>query len=145
MKNIEKYWETKDAFEAYQSFLRKGGNVDTTLTEWLDEEYVEPQPPTLLEAAENFRTRLTSPMTRKQTTYAEDYAAFADAIVREKRKPVRNCDMYKTATEAFDAFTKMCFFHRCEDCRFGTLQKDRRVDCRFIWFFDEVKGETNGK
>ena len=48
MKNIEKYPNTKDALEAYNSLAFKTVSFDT----WLECEFEEPRVSTLLEAAE---------------------------------------------------------------------------------------------
>lgn len=48
MKNIEKYTNTKDALEAYNSLDSKTVSLDT----WLECEFEEPRVPTLLEAAD---------------------------------------------------------------------------------------------
>ena len=48
MKNIEKYQNTKDALEAYNSLDSKTVSFDA----WLVCEYEEPRVPTLLEAAQ---------------------------------------------------------------------------------------------
>lgn len=97
MKNIEKYPNTKDALETYNSLDFKRVPFDM----WLECEFEKPRFPTLLEAAEAVTTAWYADghdgvleSVRKHVT------DLADAIAREKRKPVRNCDRYATAAEA---------------------------------------------
>ena len=47
MKNIEKYTNTKDALEVYNTI----GDKRIPFNDWLELEYKDPPPPTLLEAA----------------------------------------------------------------------------------------------
>lgn len=53
---------------------------------------------------------------------------------------VRNLDKYKTADEASDAFGKMCLPRCCEECCFDKLRTDK-VDCRFLWLYEEAEKE----
>ena len=95
MKNIEKYPNTKDALKAYDGLEPKNMPFD----KWLESEYEEPREPTLLETAEELKNVLK----RKDTVFSDVVVAFSsltDAIEREKRKPVRNFDKYKTPKEA---------------------------------------------
>lgn len=72
-------------------------------------------------------------------TYADRIKA---AHEREKRKPIRNCDRYGTANEAFGAFEKMCFSTRsCKDCPIYTFSKEHGVSCRFVWLYEEAVKE----
>ena len=105
MKNIEYYRNTKDALDAYVGAYRKDEIGDRPFDIWLECEFEEPRKPTLLEAAEAVTT----------AWYADGHDGvlesvrkhvidLADAIAREKRKPVLNCNAYGTADEAVDAF-----------------------------------------
>lgn len=49
MKNIEKYTNTKDAIEAWDTYRYGGGGTPFDI--WLECEFEEPRKPTLLEAA----------------------------------------------------------------------------------------------
>ena len=40
------------------------------------------------------------------------------AYEREKAKPVRNCDKYRTADDAYDGFIEFCRKYTCGQCRF---------------------------
>lgn len=97
MKNIEKYPNTKDAPETYNSLDFKRVPFDI----WLECEFEKPRFPTLLEAAEKVKTTWESQWQYGSlSVVAKAIGHLADAIAREKRKPVRNCDRYATAAEA---------------------------------------------
>ena len=63
----------------------------------------------------------------------------ADAIEREKKKPVRNFDKYKTADDAYEGSEKFCYKSKCLECRY----KDIYPECRFAWLYDEAKNEDS--
>ena len=103
MKNIEKYNETKCALDAYNQSKSKNIPFDA----WLELEYKEPSMQTLLEAAETVTTIWKSkPHEGSLTNFLNAIANLAEAIEREKKKPVRNFDMYKTADEAYEGSEK---------------------------------------
>mgnify|MGYP004637294095 CR=1 FL=1 len=126
MKNMEKYPKTADALEAYAAY--KGDSIGGVPFErWLKLEYVEPREPTLIEAAEAViaaRWRV-SDLTNK----LDDLIAVID---REKRKPVRNLDVYKTASDACKAFEKFCSGRPCDGCGFSGQT------CTIAWLYAEA-------
>lgn len=89
MKNIEKYTNTKDALEAYNSIA----NESIPFDEWLKSEYEDPSDRTLLEAAAEMVYAWTSEFKPYYPARVSNaIIRLSDAIDREKRKPVRNCD-----------------------------------------------------
>lgn len=135
MKNIEKYTDTKDALEAWNEYHDGGG--DMSFAEWSQREYEAPRTPTLLEAAEAVTNTWNAKMPYGSLSrVARAIGHLADAIARET--PVRNCDRYRTAKEAFYAFKKMCSTRRCEDCEFDKPGKSQRISCRFNWLYAEA-------
>lgn len=100
MTNIEKYPNTNDALEAWS---RASGIQPFSV--WIHEDYVDQEPPTLLETAERFIVGVRS------------IKDLREAIIRERKnqKPVRNCDRFATAEEAVAEFMKLCA-SGCEPC-----------------------------
>ena len=100
MKNIEKYPNTNDALEAYNSLAFKTVSFDT----WLECEFEEPRVPTLLEAAEELKglwdKSISSCQSVKLETWNDAIDRLSDAIEREKCKPVRNHDNGNAADRA---------------------------------------------
>ena len=95
MKNIEKYTNTKDALDAYNSLASKTVSFDA----WLVCEYKEPHAPTLVEAAQEMtRTRESQWQYGHLSIVEKAVRNLSRAIEREKRKPVRNCDRPECAT-----------------------------------------------
>lgn len=135
MKNIEKYPNTKVALEAYNQLKSKNVPFD----KWLELEFEEPREPTLLDVAEELKNVLK----QKDISLSDVAVAFSRltaAIEREKRKPVRNCDKYKTADEASRAFTWMCDNMSCQHCPYN---QGRAFKCKFAWLYAEAgKEET---
>ena len=131
MKNIEKYHESKDALNAYNSIISKKVPFDV----WLECEYEEPPKPTLLEAAEAIVKIVTStPTSVKRNLFRE----LRLAVEREKAKPVRNCDKYRTANDAFAGFNKMCNEKKCSMCPFSA-ERNKCLNCSFNWLFAEAE------
>lgn len=60
MKNIEKYPNTEDALNAWLRTEAVKGGDGQPLEGWLCEEYAEPKPPSLLEAAKAARDWMSS-------------------------------------------------------------------------------------
>lgn len=138
MKNIEKYQNTKDALEAYNQSKSK----DIPFEVWLELEYTEPRMQTLLEAAKTVTTVWKSkPHEGSLTNFLNVIANLEDAIEREKKKPVRNCDKYKTANEAYEGSEEFCHKSKCLECRY----KDVYPRCRFAWLYDEVEKEDENE
>lgn len=127
MKNIEKYTNTKDALEAYNKLDFKKVPFD----EWLESEYEEP---TLLEAAED----AANEWFLKGFNH-DKMSKLLDAVIREKKKPVRNFDKYKTAKDANEGFIKFCDIKECDKCRYGS---SRGSGCRIDWLYDEAENEA---
>lgn len=114
MKNIEKYPNTKDALKAYDGLEPKNMPFD----KWLELEFEEPREPTLLDVAEELKNVLK----QKDISLSDVAVAFSRltaAIEREKRKPVRNFDKYKTPKEASKAFSLICDNIACEHCPYN--------------------------
>ena len=135
MKNIEKYPNTKDAMEAYNKL-----NSRELFETWLELEFEEPREPSLLEAAEAVIDEWYYPYKNVTSNDLGDkIVELKKAIEREKRKPVRNCDKYKTAEEACDDFTKMCKGNICNICHLHYCG----TNCQFAWLYEDAgKEET---
>lgn len=56
------------------------------------------------------------------------------ALKREKAKPVRNCDKYKTAKGALAGFNEMCDGKTCYRCPFSA-ERNECISCRFNWLY----------
>ena len=133
MKNIEKYPNTKVALEAYNQLKSKNVPFD----KWLELEFEEPREPTLLDVAEELKNVLK----QKDISLSDVAVAFSRltaAIEREKRKPVRNCDKYKTVDEASKAFTLMCDNMSCQHCPYN---QGRAFKCKFTWLYATAEKE----
>ena len=128
MKNIEKYTNTKDAIAAYNKLDFKRVPFDI----WLECEYEEPHVQTLLEAAEAV----------VKVGYGTFVADLRSAVEREKAKPVRNCDKYRTAKDAFAGFNKMCEEKKCSTCPFSA-ERNECLNCSFNWLFAEAEKEVS--
>lgn len=114
MKNIEKFPRTNDALEAWRQSCE--GGVYLSFDEWAQREYEAPRVPTLLEAAEAVKNTWYSHLPEGSLSrVATTISHLADAIAREKAKPVRNCDRFATAEEAVAEFMKICD-KECEPC-----------------------------
>lgn len=136
MKNIEKYQNTNDALEAYNSLNIKNLPFD----EWLGCEYEEPRQLTLLEAAnEVVKTWYARLPEGSIARVGQSVVRLSVAIKREKHKPVRNFDKYKTAEDAEAGFEGFCKKRICGLCRF---YKGKTVSlCRFAWLYSESDKE----
>ena len=124
MKNIEKYHETKSALEAYNNLDFKKVPFD----EWLECEYEEQHVHTLLEAAEAV----------VKVGYGTFVADLRSAVEREKAKPVRNFNKYKTAKDALTGFNEMCNGKTCGRCPFSAEINECR-SCKLNWLFAEAE------
>ena len=134
MKNIEKYHETKAAIEAYNH--QKSKNVPFDV--WLECDYEEPREKTLLEAAEAVTDEWYD---MRQNINCNDIGKIIvdleKAIAREKAKPVRNCDKYRTAMDAFAGFNKMCSDKHCDECPFSAERNECNI-CKLNWLYAEA-------
>ena len=136
MKNIEKYPNTNDALAAYNSLDSK----TVSFYKWLGREYEEPSVPTLLEAAAEMVYAWKSEIKPGYTArFSKAIGRLSDAIEREKCKPVRNFNKYKTAGEAASAFKLICDGVMCENCRFRYFGASR---CKFAWLYEEAEKEA---
>ena len=61
------------------------------------------------------------------------------AVCREQQKPLRNCDKYRTADEAYRAFIEFCCKYKCKNCRFS--DKVKPAGCAIAWLYDEAEKE----
>ena len=143
MKNIEKYTNTKAALEAYNSIISKNVPFDVKnvpFDVWLECEYEEPpKQQTLIEAAEAIVNIVPStPTSVKRNLFRE----LRLAVEREKAKPVRNCDKYRTANDAFAGFNKMCKEKKCSTCPFSA-ERNECLNCSFNWLFAEAEKEVS--
>ena len=137
MKNIEKYTNTRDALEAYNSLCLKNAPFDI----WLQCEYEEPRVPTLLELAKEVVKAWYAKLPEGSFSRAgQSIVRLSSAIEREKRKHVRNCDKYKTAEEAYQAFIEFCGKYKCINCRFGCRVKP--AGCAIAWLYDNAIEES---
>ena len=137
MKNIEKYTNTRDALEAYNQPKSKIVPFDV----WLQREYEEPLVPTLLEAAkEVVKTWYAKLPEGSIARVGQSIVRLSSAIDREKRKPVRKCDKYRTAEEAQVALAEFCGKNKCRICRFG--DSTRTAGCVLEWLYEETGKEA---
>ena len=149
MTNAEKYPNTKDALEAYRKW-RKNAAIGNGIPfdYWLGCEYVESEPPTLLEAAENLIIGFVN-------TWSEGWSSMEclenlrKAVKREKQKPIRNCDRYKTGEKAQEAFNSICRTHGvCSECQVRAIRKccgDENTQCQFLWLYAEAEAKKEEK
>lgn len=124
MKNIEKYTNTKAALEAYNKLDFKKVPFD----EWLESEYEEP---TLLEAAED----AANEWFLKGFNH-DKMSKLLDAVIREKKKPVRNFDKYRTDEEAFVAYSEMCDSRECK--LFNFRYCGNSIKCALAWLYADA-------
>ena len=136
MKNIEKYTNTKDALEAYNQPKSK----IVPFEEWLECEFEEPRVPTLLDAAKEVVKAWYAKLPEGSIVrVGQSIVRLSTAIEREKRKPVRNCDKYRTAEEAHVALAEFCGKNECRICRFG--DSTRTAGCVLEWLYEEAGKE----
>lgn len=132
MKNIEKFPRTNDALEAWRQSVE--GGVYLSFDEWAQREYEATRAPTLLEAAEAVKTTWHSQWQYGSLSIvAKAISNLSDAIDREKEKPVRNCDRFATAKEAYKVLEKSW----CSHCRFA----DCGIPCVLAWIYSEAEKE----
>ena len=147
VKNIEKYPETAAALEAYNGL----GFKKVPFNEWLECEYELTHPFTTSEAAQAVVDEwyATGPDVNDDH-FNLKIIALENAVEREKAKPVRNFDRYKTAKEAYVGFRKFCDgIYDCEKCRFkdcdGAYGSPTSHGCMLAWFYEEAEKEETGK
>ena len=137
MKNYEKYTNTKDALEAYNQPKFKGVPFD----EWLECEFEEPNEQTLLEAAKAVVKAWYAKLPEGSIArVGQSIVRLSSAIDREKRKPVRKCDKYRTAEEAQVAFAEFCGKNKCGSCRCGDRKEP--AGCVLVWLYEEAGKEA---
>ena len=94
---------------------------------------------TLLEAAEAVKETWYKEFPHgKILDVAKDIGELADAIEREKCKPVRNFDKYETAKDAFIGFNKMCSDKHCDRCPFNSERNECPI-CKLNWLYSEAE------
>lgn len=146
MNNAEKYPNTKDALEAWRMYGDKGGNEPFDLWLSLNADVVPES--TLLEAAEKLIMGFVNNWSEGWSSM-ECLENLREAVKREKAKPVRNCDRYKTAKEAIEAFDKMFLSHcwsKCNGCPIGEQKvKVPTSNCMFLWLYAEAEKEVTEK
>ena len=136
MKNIEKYTNTKDALEAYNKL-----NARELFETWLELEFEDPNEQTLLEAAKAVVKAWYAKIPEGSIArVGQSIVRLSSAIDREKLKPVRKCDKYRTAEEAHQAFKELCCKYQCRDCRFG--DSTRTAGCVLEWLYEEAGKEA---
>ena len=124
MKNIEKYPNTNDALEAYNALdLKK-----VPFGVWLECKFEEPRVPTLLEAAQEVvKTWYAKIPEGSLARVGQSIVRLSTAIEREKRKPVRNCDV----------LSKEEVLEMLEDRSFS---KEDTIE----WLYGKAEGENDG-
>ena len=124
MKNIEKYPNTNDALEAYNALdLKK-----VPFGVWLECKFEEPRVPTLLEAAQEVvKTWYAKIPEGALARVGQSIVRLSTAIEREKRKPVRNCDV----------LSKEEVLEMLEDRSFS---KEDTIE----WLYGKAEGENDG-
>lgn len=138
MKNIEKYPNTKDALAAYNNLDHK----TVSFAAWLECKYEETREPTLLEAAQEVTRTLDSQWDYGHLSVVKKAVRnLSLTIKREKRKPVRNYEKYRSVEEALAAYRNMCRGNLCDTCPFGGNRHDY-AGCSINWLYAEAKGET---
>ena len=136
MKNIEKYTNTKDALEAYNKL-----NPRELFETWLELEFEEPNEQTLLEAAKAVGKAWYEKLPECSIArVGQSIVRLSSAIDREKRKPVRKCDKYRTAEEAQVAFAEFCGKNKCGSCRCGDRKEP--AGCVLVWLYEEAGKEA---
>ena len=116
MTNLEKYPNTADAVKAWNEY-RATDNPDIGISDWLELDYIEPRPSSLLEAAKaasNWMAR--SDIHNIAGTVA--LGRLKAAIAAEEVRPKRNFERFATAKEAYKELSKMCRVRLCKACRF---------------------------
>lgn len=71
-----------------------------------------------------------------KTHYGSCYEEMANALDKAKSalaEPVRNCDRYRTAEEAYAGFAKFCGNNSCGECRLC----NRGITCSAAWLYEE--------
>lgn len=140
MNNAEKYPNTQDALEAWRMYGDCGGNKPFDLWLSLSAEYPAP---TLLEAAKKLVEAFID--ARTMDDILEDIDNLAKVVNREKAKPLRNCDRYRTGEKAQEAFNSICRTHNvCNECQVRAIRKccgDENTQCQFLWLYAEAEKE----
>ena len=55
-----------------------------------------------------------------------------------KTKKVRNCDLYNTPTELYEAFGRFCEKNECDKCKYRT---NGNYECRYNFAYDYTEVE----
>ena len=75
---------------------------------------------------------------QKTIQYMRDIITTVNSALGE---PIRNCEKYNTADEAYDGFRKFCNKSVCSKCRFD----ENPTTCRLSWLYSEVEKEEESK
>ena len=111
-----------------------------SFSEWAK---MEVKLPSLLDAAEAMtKAWFSDGIEGTADVIAEKICVLDDVIKREKSKPVRNCDKYRTAADARVGFIEFCRKYTCGKCRF--VNNGKPVGCAIEWLYgyaskDEAK------
>ena len=139
MKIIDKFPNTRDALDAYNNLVSKTLVSKTqSFDKWLESEFVESHDQALLDAA--IGVIVTWGKWYENFSQLEDKINdLRSAIEREKNRPIRNCDKYKTVGESKMAFTEMCSKTKCLECKF----KDTNfINCYSNWLYANANNEN---
>lgn len=109
MMNRDKYQLTNDAIEAWDKYHDGGG--DMPFDKWLKCEFEDPSAPTLQEAAEGL-INVWEVHGSRHPYILKKMLDLSDAVEREKKKPVRNCDV-GSAEDQLERHEEWCERHRC--------------------------------
>ena len=138
MRNRDKYQLTNDAIEAWDKYHDCGG--DMPFDKWLECEFEDPRESTLLKAAEGL-INVWEVHGPRHAAIIKKLLDLADAVAREKNKPVRNFDRYKTAKEAYKGFLGVCESGNCPNCRFRHCET--ACACAIEYLYSEAKKEVS--
>lgn len=138
MRNRDKYQLTNDAIEAWDKYHDGGG--DMPFDKWLKCEFEDPSAPTLQEAAEGL-INVWEVHGSRHPYILKKMLDLSDAVEREKKKPVRNFDRYKTAKEAYKGFLGVCESGNCPNCRFRHCET--ACACAIEYLYSEAKKEVS--
>lgn len=143
MTNAEKYPNTQGALEAWRMYGDRGGDKPFDLWLSLSADIAPEQ--TLLEAAEKLIIGFVNTWSGGWSSM-ECLENLRKAVKREKNKPIRNCDRYRTVSEASEGFWKFCCKNKCGECRFGESRfRNGFPRCLLAWLYEEAEKESSNE